>query len=121
MDAVEIDLDVPIVGFQGDRGAVEGADAAGEVALPVDRVGKPQAGLVAGEPGVVLGLGQRAVETRRGDLQAAIDRVSAWQAGCHGYYRAESGRIVTQWPFTMTEYDERTRILDEDAFEVGTR
>jgi cation diffusion facilitator CzcD-associated flavoprotein CzcO len=55
------------------------------------------------------------------DLQAAIASVSAWQADCHGYYRSESGRIVTQWPFTMTEYDERTRVLDEDAFEVGVQ
>lgn len=53
------------------------------------------------------------------ELQAAIASVSAWQADCHGYYRSDSGRIVTQWPFTMTEYDERTRVLDEDAFEVG--
>jgi hypothetical protein len=55
------------------------------------------------------------------DLQAAIASVDAWQADCHGYYRSDTGRIVTQWPFTMTEYDERTRVLDEDAFEVGVR
>lgn len=60
------------------------------------------------------------VQARYNDeLQAAIASVTAWHAGCHGYYRSESGRIVTQWPFTMTEYDERTRVLDEDAFEVG--
>ena len=62
------------------------------------------------------------VQARYNDeLQAAIEAVSAWHAGCHGYYRSPSGRIVTQWPFTMTEYDERTRVLDEDAFEVGPR
>lgn len=55
------------------------------------------------------------------DLQAAIASVTAWHADCHGYYRSDSGRIVTQWPFTMTEYDARTRVLDEDAFEVGAR
>ena len=54
-------------------------------------------------------------------LQAAIARVTAWHAGCHGYYRAASGRLVTQWPFTMTEYERRTRVLDEDAFEMGAR
>ena len=53
------------------------------------------------------------------DLQAAIAAVDAWQADCLGYYRSDTGRIVTQWPHTMTEYDARTRVLDEDAFEVG--
>ena len=42
------------------------------------------------------------------DVQAAIAGVNVWQADCHGYYRTASGRIVTQWPFSMIEYDERT-------------
>lgn len=57
--------------------------------------------------------------TYNDDVQAAIAGVNVWQADCHGYYRTESGRIVTQWPFSMIEYDERTRVLDEDAYEVG--
>jgi cation diffusion facilitator CzcD-associated flavoprotein CzcO len=53
------------------------------------------------------------------ELQDRIAGVTAWHAGCHGYYRAESGRLVTQWPGTMTEYAQRTSVLDEDAFEWG--
>ena len=34
-------------------------------------------------------------------LQRDLDAVQVWQAGCHGYYRVPSGRIVTQWPHTM--------------------
>jgi cyclohexanone monooxygenase len=41
-----------------------------------------------------------------------------WQAGCSNYYRAPSGRIVTQWPHTMTEYRARTLRPDPEAFEV---
>ena len=55
------------------------------------------------------------------DVQAAIAGVNVWQADCHGYYRTESGRIVTQWPYSMIEYDDRTRVLDDDVYEVGVR
>lgn len=62
------------------------------------------------------------VQARYNDeVQEAIARVNVWQADCHGYYRSRTGRIVTQWPMSMIEFDERTRVLDEDAFEVGTR
>ena len=62
------------------------------------------------------------VQSRFNDeVQVAIAGVNVWQADCHGYYRTPGGRIVTQWPFSMIEFDERTRVLDEDAFEVGTR
>jgi cation diffusion facilitator CzcD-associated flavoprotein CzcO len=55
------------------------------------------------------------------DVQAAIGRVRVWQADCHGYYRTPSGRVVTQWPYTMTEYRERTEKPDADAYEVAPR
>ena len=38
-----------------------------------------------------------------------FDGVAVWNAGCNGYYRSPSGRIVTQWPFSMKEYGDRTR------------
>mgnify|MGYP003544872066 CR=1 FL=1 len=40
-------------------------------------------------------------------LQEALDRVEVWHAACHGYYRSTSGRIVTQWPDTMSAYAPR--------------
>jgi cyclohexanone monooxygenase len=51
-------------------------------------------------------------------LQHALARVDVWQAGCNGYYRVPSGRIVTQWPHSMTEYRARTERPDFDVFDV---
>ena len=61
-----------------------------------------------------------AMQRYNDEVQAAIAGVRVWQADCHGYYRSPSGRIVTQWPFSMIEYQQRTATLDPDAFEVGT-
>ena len=55
------------------------------------------------------------------EVQRAIDGVSVWQESCNGYYRSPSGRVVTQWPYSMTEFRERTRKPDESAFEVSRR
>ena len=49
----------------------------------------------------------------------AIAGVVVWQAGCNGYYRVPSGRIVTQWPHSMSEYRVRTQRTGTDDFEVG--
>jgi protocatechuate 3,4-dioxygenase beta subunit len=53
------------------------------------------------------------------ELQRTLDGVEVWQAGCSGYYRVESGRIVTQWPGSMSEYRRRTEHAHLDAFDVG--
>ena len=68
------------------------------------------------------------MEVRR-DVQAAYNEqlqhdmatVGPWQGGCSTYYRAPSGRIVTQWPHTMTEYREATSRPDEHAYAVAPR
>jgi cation diffusion facilitator CzcD-associated flavoprotein CzcO len=52
-------------------------------------------------------------------LQRELDSVEVWQSTCHNYYRAASGRIVTQWPNTMSEYRRRASRPDPDAYEVG--
>jgi cation diffusion facilitator CzcD-associated flavoprotein CzcO len=52
-------------------------------------------------------------------LQHDLDGVAVWQAGCPGYYRVASGRIVTQWPHTMAEYRRRTSTPDPEAYELG--
>ncbi|HVN39689.1 MAG TPA: NAD(P)/FAD-dependent oxidoreductase [Myxococcota bacterium] len=59
------------------------------------------------------------MERYNDDVQRAIGRVAAWQADCNGYYRTPSGRIVTQWPYSMTEFRERTSKPDADAYEVA--
>ena len=35
------------------------------------------------------------------EIQREIAAIELWQAGCTDYYRAPSGRIVTQWPRSM--------------------
>jgi cation diffusion facilitator CzcD-associated flavoprotein CzcO len=54
-------------------------------------------------------------------IQQAIAGVSVWQADCNGYYRSPGGRVVTQWPHSMSEFQQRTAKLDTDAFEVAVR
>jgi len=52
------------------------------------------------------------------EVQEAIAGVRVWQADCNGYYRSPSGRVVTQWPYSMSEFRQRTDKVDADAFEV---
>ena len=49
-------------------------------------------------------------------LQRDLDGIDVWQAGCSNYYRGPGGRIVTQWPHSMVEYQRRTGTDDRDAF-----
>ncbi len=53
------------------------------------------------------------------EVQVGISQVDVWQAGCNGYYRTRSGRIVTQWPFSMSEYRRRTAVPDPAEFAVA--
>ncbi len=53
------------------------------------------------------------------EVQQAIGRVTVWQESCNGYYRSPSGRIVTQWPYSMSEFRKRTAALDAEVFEVA--
>jgi cation diffusion facilitator CzcD-associated flavoprotein CzcO len=55
------------------------------------------------------------------EVQQGIREVEVWQADCHGYYRSPSGRIVTQWPFSMSEFQRRTHQPDDDAYEASPR
>lgn len=49
-------------------------------------------------------------------IQLDIANVEVWGSACNGYYRSPSGRVVTQWPFTMEEYRARTLQPDPAAF-----
>jgi cyclohexanone monooxygenase len=53
------------------------------------------------------------------EIQAAIDGVTVWGAGCNGYYRTPEGRVVTQWPHTMGEFQRRCAEADWDGFELA--
>ena len=45
---------------------------------------------------------------------------SVW-TGCRSWYRTASGRIVNNWPGTMSEYGRRTRRFEVGEYEVGPR
>jgi cyclohexanone monooxygenase len=38
------------------------------------------------------------------ELQAGLDGVEVWKGGCSHYYLAESGRMVTQYPWSMDRF-----------------
>ena len=61
--------------------------------------------------------------TRRfnAEVQEGIAGVRPWNAGCNGYYRTPSGRVVTQWPWSMEEFARRSADIDPEAFELGAR
>jgi cation diffusion facilitator CzcD-associated flavoprotein CzcO len=60
---------------------------------------------------------QEVVDEYNDALQRHLATVEVLQTIGTKYYRAASGRIVTQWPYTMAEYRERTTRADEDAYE----
>jgi cation diffusion facilitator CzcD-associated flavoprotein CzcO len=53
-------------------------------------------------------------------LQRDIAAVGPWQGSCSNYYRAPSGRIVTQWPHDMTSYRDRLAREDAQMYELST-
>lgn len=44
---------------------------------------------------------------------------TAWSS-CQSWYRTENGRVSTNWPGLVSEYDRRTRTLSRDDFQVTT-
>lgn len=54
-------------------------------------------------------------------LQARLAEVDVWQVEGSHYYRAPSGRIVTQCPYDQATYDAMTRADDLDAYEALVR
>ncbi|MCT7370994.1 4-hydroxyacetophenone monooxygenase [Mycolicibacterium llatzerense] len=50
------------------------------------------------------------------ELQLRLGR-SVW-AGCDSWYRAESGRVVSNWPGTIAEYRRRTNAFDVTHYAV---
>jgi cation diffusion facilitator CzcD-associated flavoprotein CzcO len=74
---------------------------------------------IAGEKLAWLDVRPEPMERYNEDIQQAIARVAVWQAECNGYYRAPSGRVVTQWPYSMSEFRRRTSAPDADAYETA--
>jgi cation diffusion facilitator CzcD-associated flavoprotein CzcO len=55
------------------------------------------------------------------EIQRELEAIEMWQAGCTDYYRAPSGRIVTQWPRSMPALERALAGLDEEAYEAAAR
>jgi cation diffusion facilitator CzcD-associated flavoprotein CzcO len=53
------------------------------------------------------------------ELQREIGGIALWQAGCSDYYRAPSGRNVTQWPRSMPAMQQALADLDVKAYEAS--
>jgi cation diffusion facilitator CzcD-associated flavoprotein CzcO len=67
--------------------------------------------------------GAAAIEVRA-EVEAASDRElqsrfagTAW-LDCNSWYRDRDGRIVTNWPGYMREYEQRVRVLDPAEYEL---
>ena len=54
-------------------------------------------------------------------LQDLLAQVEVWQVEGSHYYRAPSGRIVTQCPYDQVTYDAMTRTDDLDAYDALVR
>jgi len=48
------------------------------------------------------------------------EQVAVWQSGANDYYRAPSGKIVTQWPFGFAAYKEQVSKDGLTSFETGS-
>lgn len=60
-----------------------------------------------------IDIGPEAMAAYNARLQRDIAGIAVWSSDCRGYYRAASGRNVTQCPYTMTTF---TKVLaDDDA------
>jgi cation diffusion facilitator CzcD-associated flavoprotein CzcO len=62
-----------------------------------------------------------ALEAYNETLQRDIAAVEAWHEVGSRYYRADSGRIVTQFPGNMTAFATTLAVPDDDAYEVAPR
>lgn len=62
---------------------------------------------------------QGAMEAYDAEIQRELESIELWQAGCSGYYRSPGGRIVTQWPRSMSALEQALASLDEEAYEAA--
>jgi cation diffusion facilitator CzcD-associated flavoprotein CzcO len=76
---------------------------------------------IAGEGLAWIDVRPEPMERYNDEIQQAIARVEVWQADCNGYYRSPSGRIVTQWPYSMSAFRERTEKPDPEAYDTAVR
>lgn len=82
-----------------------------------------QAGYIAqavqaiGERGVPLEVRHDVMDTFDAEIQDRLAR-SVW-AGCSSWYRTERGRVTTNWPGPVREYQDRTASFDPDDYLIA--
>jgi cation diffusion facilitator CzcD-associated flavoprotein CzcO len=52
------------------------------------------------------------------EIQKGIAEVTVWQSSCNHYYASESGRIVTQYPHSMSTFRRALAAAPPDAYET---
>ena len=52
------------------------------------------------------------------ELQQGIGKITIWQTSCNHYYASASGRIVTQYPHSMTTFKKALAAVGPDAYEA---
>lgn len=62
-----------------------------------------------------------AMDAYNAELQQGIANVEVWHAGCGHYYESPSGKIVTQYPYSMFHYRDSVANPDLNPFELGRR
>ena len=53
-------------------------------------------------------------------LQRKLALMPVATPGCNSYFKTKTGKIATQWPARMSDYDQRARNPDWSDFEFGT-
>ena len=64
---------------------------------------------------------REAMDAYNAELQQAIAGVDVWHAGCGHYYESPSGKIVTQYPYSMYHYRDSVANPDLTPFETGRK
>jgi cyclohexanone monooxygenase len=62
-----------------------------------------------------------AVRAYNEQLDKDLEQIAAWRVVGSRYFRAPSGRIVTQCPYTPTQYEAMTRVDDMDDYIASDR
>ena len=62
---------------------------------------------------------KHAMDAYNDQLQRDIASITVWGTDCRGYYRSESGRVVTQLPYDMTTFHRMTQAPDFDAYDMA--
>jgi cation diffusion facilitator CzcD-associated flavoprotein CzcO len=76
---------------------------------------------ILGRPQASLEVKTEAVQAYNDQLEQDLGRIDAWQVLGSRYFRAPSGRVVTQCPYTPTEYDTLLRADDMNDYIVAER